>query len=382
MTGPILEVDIDALNADGRRLESLGDALMLSNCAPPGADPVSLGAAKALNAHESALIEVLNYATRVRQYGGAVVRSAALAFERADRAGAESIHRVNDTNAPPIASSSGPLQMPSLPPIPRQPPIASIPELPALPSIGGEQFSVDLHSGPGSSDLRDFSRAWHNYSQDITQTADDTAAVFMAVSEHWSSGDPAANNISNHATWLDSAARWAERLSVAAEAVAHAFEIAKQDTPTPDEFDAADSDVMKAALAATAVETAEQYHASVSNALTRLGDPMVPCPPIAGEADIPEIPLLPTLPGVPVGWIGRPADNGMGMLYQQPEAVGNSNSVRIMEPGADPRYPYGYVRFTNEHNQPINLDGQPGTRAETHIPRNPDGSFPIPKGWP
>ena len=25
---------------------------------------------------------------------------------------------------------------------------------------------------------------------------------------------------------------------------------------------------------------------------------------------------------------------------------------------------------------------KPGTRAETHIPRHPDGSFPIPKGWP
>jgi hypothetical protein len=86
--------------------------------------------------------------------------------------------------------------------------------------------------------------------------------------------------------------------------------------------------------------------------------------------------------GVPPGWVARPADNGTGTVYQQPGALGNSNSIRIMEPGADARYPNGYVRFTNEHNQPINLDGKPGTRAETHIPRNPDGSFPIPKGWP
>lgn len=289
MTGPVLEVDIDALNADGRRLESLGDPLTPSNCAPPGSDPVSLGAARALNAHESALIEVLNYATLVRQYGGVVVRSAAVAFERADRAGAESIRRVDDSDAPPIASSSGPLQMPALPPMPHQPSIASVPELPALPSIGGEQFSAYLHSGPGSGDLRDFSRAWHNYSRDIIQTADDTAAVFVSVSEHWSSGDKAAGNISKHATWLESAARWAERLSVAAEAVAHGFDIAKQNTPTPDEFEAADSDVMKAALVAEAEEAAERYHASVSGALTRLGDPIAPCPPIASQA--PSIPV-------------------------------------------------------------------------------------------
>jgi hypothetical protein len=219
---------------------------------------------------------------------------------------------VDNTNAPPIASSSGPLQMPALPPVPHQPPIANVPELPGLPSVGGEQFSADVHSGPGSADLREFSRAWHNYSQDITHTADDTRTVGVKVNEHWSGGDKAANNIMDHAKWLDSAAAWAERLSVAAEAVAHAFDIAKQDTPTPDEFADAETDVMKAAallavspalgmieyqqatsryadLVAKAEEAAKQYHASVSTALTALGNPMVPCPPIASQADILDI---------------------------------------------------------------------------------------------
>jgi hypothetical protein len=317
---PVLEVDIDALNADGGRLQSLGHPVKQSNCAPPGSDSVSLGAARALNAHETALIEILEYATRVREYGGAVIKSAAVVFELADHAGATSIHRVDNTNAPPITSSSGPLQMPVLPPVPPQPPIASIPELPLLPSIGGEQFSADLHSGPGSADLRDFSRAWHNYSRDVTHTADDTRSVGAKVNEHWSSGDKAANNISDHAKWLDSAAAWAERLSVAAEAVAHAFDVAKQETPTPDEFSDAESDVMEAAalmavspaigmieyqratsryaeLVAKAEEAAKQYHASASAALTGLGHPMVPCPPIASKADIPDIPLPPVRPG-------------------------------------------------------------------------------------
>ena len=309
---PVLEVDVEALNADGGRLESLGHPFTQSNCAPPGSDSVSLGAARALNAHEMALIDLLEYATRVRESGGAVIKSAAVVFELADRAGAASIHRVDNTNAPPIASSSGPLQMPVLPPVPHQPPIATIPELPALPSIGGEQFAADLHSGPGPADLRDFSRAWHNYSQDITHTADDTRSVGVNVIEHWSSGDKAANNIMDHAKWLDSAAAWAERLSVAAEAVAHAFDIAKQDTPTPDEFSDAESDVMEAAalmavspaigmiayqqatsryadLVAKAEEAAKQYHASVSAALTGVGNPIVPCPPIASQADIPNV---------------------------------------------------------------------------------------------
>jgi PPE family/ribonuclease len=317
---PVLEVDVDALNADGGRLESLGHPIKPSNCAPPGSDSVSLGTASALNEHEMDLTELLDYATRVREYGGAVIKSAAVVFELADQAGAESIHRVDNTDAPPITSSSGPLQMPALPPVPHQPPIATIPEFPPLPSIGGEQFSSQLHSGPGSADLRDFSRAWHNYGRDITRTADDTRSVGMKVNEHWSSGDKAANNIMDHAKWLDSAAAWAERLSVGAEAVAHAYDIAKQDTPTPDEFSDAESDVMEAAalmavspalgmieyqqatsryadLVAKAEEAAKQYAASVGAALTGVGNPMVPCPAIASKADIPDIPLPPVRPG-------------------------------------------------------------------------------------
>jgi hypothetical protein len=170
-----------------------------------------------------------------------------------------------------------------------------------------------LHSGPGSADLRGFSRAWHNNSQDITRTADDTRSVGVKVIEHWSSGDKAADNIMNHAKWLDSAAAWAERLSVGAEAVSHAFDIAKQDTPTPEEFADAESDVMKAAalmavspaigmieyqqatsryagLVAKAEEAAKQYHASVSAAMTGVGNAIVPCPPIASKADIPVLP--------------------------------------------------------------------------------------------
>ncbi|MBP1819327.1 PPE domain-containing protein [Mycobacterium sp. OAE908] len=212
--------------------------------------------------------------------------------------------------------------MPVLPPMPHQPPIAIIPEPPAPPSIGGEQFSKDLHSGPGSGDLRDFSRAWHNYSQDITHAADDTRSVAMKVTDHWSTGDVAANNIMDHAKWLDSAAAWAERLSVEAEGVAHAFDIAKENTPTPDEFADAESDVMKAAalmavspaigmieyqqatsryaeLVTKAEDAEKQYHAAVSDALTGVGHPIAPCPPIATQSDIPSPPMEPQLgPGV------------------------------------------------------------------------------------
>ncbi len=86
-------------------------------------------------------------------------------------------------------------------------------------------------------------------------------------------------------------------------------------------------------------------------------------------------------------WEGRVADNGKGDVWQKPGATGNSSSVRVMEP--TDRYPDGYVRYYNENNQPIGLDGKPtvpgGSKADnhahTHIPRNPDGTYPVPKGW-
>lgn len=87
----------------------------------------------------------------------------------------------------------------------------------------------------------------------------------------------------------------------------------------------------------------------------------------------------PTPPGVKPGWKARPADNGKGTVYQKPGSVGNANSMRVMEPTS--KYPNGYVRFYNEHGQPIGLNGKPGPNSETHIPIRPDGTYPLPKGW-
>jgi hypothetical protein len=85
-------------------------------------------------------------------------------------------------------------------------------------------------------------------------------------------------------------------------------------------------------------------------------------------------------------WKGRVANNGQGEVWQKPENVNppkgtppNANSVRIGEPNA--QNPTGYVRFYNEHGQPIRLDGKPGGPADTHIPIRPDGSYDVPQGW-
>jgi len=50
-----------------------------------------------------------------------------------------------------------------------------------------------------------------------------------------------------------------------------------------------------------------------------------------------------------------------------------------MDPNA--MYPNGYVRFYNDSGQPLGLNGKPCPDSDTHIPRNPDGTYPLPKNW-
>jgi RHS repeat-associated protein len=86
-----------------------------------------------------------------------------------------------------------------------------------------------------------------------------------------------------------------------------------------------------------------------------------------------------SIPGLKGGWQGQLADNGKGWVWQRPGAPGNADMMRVMDP--TPQYPNGYVRFYNGSGQPLGLDGKPGPNSATHIPRNPDGSWPVPKGW-
>ncbi|MFE3546003.1 hypothetical protein ACFXK0_23835 [Nocardia sp. NPDC059177] len=82
---------------------------------------------------------------------------------------------------------------------------------------------------------------------------------------------------------------------------------------------------------------------------------------------------------VPDDWEARLADNGKGWVWQKPGSNFNQNTFRDALPTKD--YPNGYVRFYNEHGQPLKLDGKPGSNAETHIPKNADGTYPTPPGW-
>lgn len=83
--------------------------------------------------------------------------------------------------------------------------------------------------------------------------------------------------------------------------------------------------------------------------------------------------------GVADDFVSEVANNGKGAVWRAPGSTGNGGTVRVMEPTA--QYPNGYVRFYNEGGQPLGLNGKPGPNSATHIPINPDGTYPLPKGW-
>ena len=82
---------------------------------------------------------------------------------------------------------------------------------------------------------------------------------------------------------------------------------------------------------------------------------------------------------VPANWTAREADTGQGVVFQQPGAAGNANSVRIMDP--TPRYPEGYIRYYNGYGQPLDRTGRPGDRAATHIPLDTMDNVPGYYDW-
>jgi len=80
---------------------------------------------------------------------------------------------------------------------------------------------------------------------------------------------------------------------------------------------------------------------------------------------------------IPEGWVPRLADNGKGVVFQRPGAKGNADMIRIMDP--TDLYPNGYIRVYNSHGQPVDVNGKPGSKPETHIPL--DGTDPW-NWWP
>jgi RHS repeat-associated protein len=72
---------------------------------------------------------------------------------------------------------------------------------------------------------------------------------------------------------------------------------------------------------------------------------------------------------IPAGYVAEPAANGNGIVYRPAGSTGNANTIRVMGPDAQGRYPDGYVRIYNSSGQPVvPSTGKTGPQATTHSP--------------
>jgi hypothetical protein len=72
---------------------------------------------------------------------------------------------------------------------------------------------------------------------------------------------------------------------------------------------------------------------------------------------------------IPAGYVAEPAANGNGIVYRPAGSTGDANTIRIMGPDAQGRYPDGYVRVFNSSGQPVvPSTGKTGPQATTHSP--------------
>ncbi|MET0450498.1 MAG: Tox-REase-5 domain-containing protein [Mycobacterium sp.] len=297
-----LQVDTDGLEGDGNDLAQLGSKIDEEDCRQPASDPASTTGAMAFTQYDQGLVQRLNEAREVREHGGAIVKASAVLFEVADEQGALMIDRV-DVLGSPRADSAGP---PSID-VPAQPKSFATPRIDSvIPSagMGAEAFSEAIHSGAGGEVVRDFSRHWTTAADDVDVLGDRATAIADQIQAHWQDADSnAAPNVRNHGTWLHDASDFAVKLAKGADDFASAFDVAKNETPTPEALSAAKCATMASVITgpgavvalavymnmkADADEAAAKYSTAVDKAVRGVGDPVGKPSLIAKRAAIPD----------------------------------------------------------------------------------------------
>lgn len=370
MTGRIT-VDAENLKADGRDLASAGEKIETTGIAAPAGDPISVDVAFALLGHEEALCDVLDHAQRVREHGGSILESTAVMFTVLDQNNALLFDRVTVTHGAKIPTSTA--GVPGMPYQPMNPGTMRPPRIPDVrttaPPLTGEEFSEELNSGPGSGSLRNFDIEWRRNWADLVELGEDVEIIGDSVDRDWFDGRHSAGaNVRMHGKWLGSMAKWANRLAGGAADAADAFEKAVNNCPRPAEFVAAKADLRHeieknrtlfgfnaggvaeasdhlAQLQTRAVDTMVVYVGAATDAVTGIGDPVIPCPLIAEKAVIPN-----ELTGGPGEWTAERRGGGSersrayesrisgapdGMEYELPRGDGEPGTTDF--DGYDPQ---------------------------------------------
>ena len=226
-----VRVDGRGLSAAGSRLAGSSESYVSAVAVAPGADVTSVSAVGQLNAAAAGLVARLNHASALRELGGQAVINTAEVLVSHDQGNAVAIAQGSTAAAP----AAGLISVPHVP----APQVPEIPQLPAaLAPLPGEAHSRALYSGSGSSSLYAFADHWSHHGDQLATLAESLHSTGQAIDEHWDRGQQRAGaNTVAHARWVTQMSQQAHSLATAARTVAHGFDQAKADTPSPQEFD-------------------------------------------------------------------------------------------------------------------------------------------------
>lgn len=232
-----VRVDTDGLRSAGSGLSNTaGHTGVAPRCDPAATDPVSVSVAETLTQWSHTLWTLMAHAGAQREAGGMSLIATAQFLAALDDAGAGQIASALGGST---AGAAGPE---SLAPTPGAVPVPTLPQIPQItppPPLTGEQVSALVHAQPDPDRLRAFANHWRTeVAPHILATADHTRRYGSSVAQAWDSGTaPAADNIAQHADWLESSLHSsALKLAQAAEQAAGHADTVIQHTPTPQEF--------------------------------------------------------------------------------------------------------------------------------------------------
>ena len=349
-----MRVDTAGLAATGAQVAGTAGPVAPIVVGPAAPDPVSSGVAGVLSARHGQLAAVLDHGSLLCARGAEVIAHTSTIFDATDSGNASMLLGGPISAGPAVGASPAAAELPAPPQLAPMPPFSPPPTMP------GDAFARLLHSGPGSSRLREAGAQWRRSAGDLRDLGDQLMLHGRNVAEQWDDDghQRAAANLTRHADWLHSRADDHEELAAAAEARADHYDQAVAQTPSPERFDQVRNDIVRlsaannrgqytsaimqkqadyADLQGQATEQAGVYHGSAVTTAAGLGRPIPAAPPIAGghgdtqaldmnhRAPLNPAPGTPGLPSDPTyPEVGQPAFGQWEDVPPPPPYVGAS----------------------------------------------------------
>lgn len=224
-----VRVDTAALTTAAGQLSASSQSHTPMVAQPPGVDATSVAAVAQINAGSAALAALLDHGSALRSVGGLAVANTAAFLESQDEANASAIA---GGNSPASAGGVASLPMITTPQVPTIPPMPA-----AVPAMPGEAHAQALYGGPGTQSLYAFADHWSSMSTQLHEQSATVASTAHAIDNNWEDGTQQAGaNTRKHAQWVSDMADHANDIARHARDVAAGFDVAKANTPSPDEF--------------------------------------------------------------------------------------------------------------------------------------------------